>query len=119
MNAPVRTRGSVPAIPGPPTSPRPNTITDTWGFWLLDPSTGTVVGREGPLGRGRVMSATRLGEYSNSQWHDLKPATVVVDTWGFQLMDPATQTVVGRDRISVQRCLTARWTEDTGGFGRA
>jgi hypothetical protein len=100
-------------------TPRPNTITDTWGFWLRDPSTGTVVGREGPLGRGRVMSALRLGEYGNSQWHYLKAPVTIVDTWGFNLMDPVTKTVVGRDGVSVQRCLTARWVEDTGGFGRA
>ena len=108
MNAPIR-----------PPSPRPNTVTDTWGFWLLDPSTGTVVGRSGPLGRGRIQSALRLGEWGNTQWHHLRKPTTVVDTWGFYLMDPATRTVVGREGVSVERCLTARWTEDTGGFGRA
>jgi hypothetical protein len=107
MNAPVR-----------PLSPRPTNVTDTWGFWLLDPATGTVVGRDGPLGRGRIMSALRLGEPGNSQWHHLRTPTGIVDTWGFYLMDPATKTVVGKEGISVQRCLTARWTEDTGGFGR-
>ena|SRR5215475_3180455 len=108
MNAPVRTL-----------SPRPNTITDTWGFWLLDPSSRTIVGKPGPLDRGRVMSALALGEIGNSQWHHLRPPTTIVDTWGFYLMDPVTQTVVGREGISVQRCLTARWAEDTGGYGRA
>lgn len=107
MNAPIR-----------PPSPRPNTVTDTWGFWLLDPSTGTVVGRPGPLGRGRVLTALRLGEWGNTQWHHLRKPTTVVDTWGFYLMDPATKTIVGREGVSVERCLTARWTEDTGGFGR-
>lgn len=104
MNAPLR-----------PPSPRPNTISDTWGFWLLDPATGTVVGRPGPLGRGRVMTALRLGEWGNTQWHWLKRPTTIVDTWGFGLVDPATQTIVGMPGVSVQRCLTARWTEDTIG----
>ena len=102
-----------------PPSPRPATITDTWGFWLRDPATGTVVGRPGPFDRGRVVSALRLGEPGNSQWHHLRAPTVIVDTWGFQLIDPCTKTVLGRAGISVERCLTARWTEDTGGFGRA
>lgn len=104
MNAPFRTP-----------SPRPTNITDTWGFWLRDPATGTVVGRPGPLGRARVLTALRLGEWGNTQWHWLKRPTTIVDTWGFALMDPATQTVVGREGVSVQRCLTARWTEDTIG----
>lgn len=108
MNAPLR-----------PPSPRPTNITDTWGFWLLDPSTGTVVGRPGPLGHGRMQSALRLGELGNSQWRHLRKPTAIVDTWGFMLLDPGTNTVVGRAGVSVQRCLTARWTEDTGGFGRA
>jgi hypothetical protein len=108
MNAPV----SLP-------SPRPTTVTDTWGFWLLDPTTGTVVGRNGPRDRGRVVSALRVGEWGNSQWHYLRKPTTIVDTWGFRLMDPATGTIVGREGVSVQRCLFARHTEDTGGHGRA
>jgi hypothetical protein len=100
-------------------NPAPKVITDTWGFWLLDPSTGTVVGRGNALGRPRVMSALRLGEWGNTQWHHLRKPTTVVDTWGFMLMDPVTQTVVGREGVSVQRCLYATLTEDTGGAGRA
>jgi hypothetical protein len=100
-------------------NPAPKTITDTWGFWLLDPSTGTVVGRGNALSRGRVLSALRIGEWGNSQWHHLRKPTTVVDTWGFMLMDPTTRTVVGREGVSVQRCLTARFVEDTGGAGRS
>jgi hypothetical protein len=66
-----------------------------------------------------MQSALRLGEWGNTQWHHLRKPDTIVDTWGFYLMDPATKTVVGREGVSVQRCLTARWTEDTGGFGRS
>lgn len=101
MTAPIR-----------PLPPGPKTVTDTWGFWLLDPKTGTVVGRQGPLARARVVSALRLGEWGNTQWHHLKKPTTIVDTWGFFLIDPVTRTVVGREGISVQRCLTAAYSED-------
>jgi hypothetical protein len=97
----------------------PKLITDTWGFWLLDPTTGTVVGRGNALGRGRVLSATRIGGISNSEWHHVRKPTTIVDTWGFALRDPETGTVVGRPGVDVQRCLYAGITEDTGGFNRA
>lgn len=98
---------------------RPDTVNDTWGFTLRDPATGSVVGRPGPLARGRVVSALRLGEWGNSQWHHVRRPTTVVDTWGFFLIDPHTRTVVGREGVSVQRCLTARFVENTSGYGAA
>jgi hypothetical protein len=102
MNAPLRSSGA-----------RPTINVDTWGFRLFDPSTGTVVGRHGPLSRGRVVSALRLGEFGNSQTRHVRKPTTIVDTWGFSLVDPTNGTIVGRPGISVQRMLTARWVEDT------
>lgn len=102
------------ASPLRPPSPRPTKHVDTWGFALIDPATGTIVGRDGPRGRRRLVSALRIGEFGNTQWHNLRRPKVLVDTWGFNLADP-DGNFIGMPGVSVQRCLTARWTEDTIG----
>lgn len=100
-------------VPLRPKPPGPTLNVDTWGFRLFDPTTKSVVGHPGPLSRGRMTSALRLGEWGNSQWHHLRKPTMIVDTWGFSLIDPTDGTLVGRPGVSVQRCLTARWVQDT------
>lgn len=104
------------AAPLRPPSPRPTLNVDAWNFLLRDPATGTVVGRPGPFGRGRVVSALRLGEFGNSQWHPLKPAKVVVDSWGFRLAD-VDGNLIGMPAVTVQRCLYATPTHETRHWG--
>jgi hypothetical protein len=97
-------------------SPRPLVTRDPWGFNIKDPTTGEVLGRAGPFGRRRLMSALRLGEW-NSEWHSLRHPMVVVDPWRFAITDPTTGEQLGLAPIFVQRMLTARWTEDTRHWG--
>lgn len=91
-----------------PQSLRPLVTADSWGFGVRDPATGTIVGRAGPLGRERVVSALRL----NDGPQQILPDKVLVDPWGFLLADP-DGNVVGRPGVIINRILSARWVHDT------
>jgi hypothetical protein len=89
-------------------SPRPSVVVDPAAFGVLDPSTGSVVGRDGPFGRERVMSALPLDPGPAL----LSPPTVVHDAGPAYLADP-DNALIGEPAVWVERMLTARWTEDT------
>jgi hypothetical protein len=87
----------------PGLSARPKTIVDPHGFGIADPTDGTVVGRDGPRGRERVVSAVRLNDGPRL----LDPARVLVDPWGFRLADPTDGSILGKPALWVQRMLSA------------
>ena len=91
-------------------SDRPSVVVDPAAFGVGDP-TGTVVGRPGPFGRERVMSALPLDPPPTL----LSPPTVVRDAGSAYLADP-DGALIGEPAEWVERMLTARWTEDTRRF---
>ena len=90
-------------------SPRPRVIVDAWSRGLLDPATGTIVGRAQPFGRERIEEALPLRDGPRQVY----PAVAIVDCWGCALSDPATGTVVGVSGMVVHRFLEARFSSDT------
>jgi hypothetical protein len=61
------------------------------------------------LGRERVVVALPLKDGPRR----LKAPDAIGDPWAFALIDPATGTLVGREGITVNRMLDARWAGDT------
>jgi len=92
-------------------SPRPSVVVDPAAFGGLDPSSGRLVGRPGPFGRERVMSALPLDPGPCL----LSPPTVVHDAGSSFLADP-DGALIGEPAVWVGRMLTGRWTEDTRRF---
>jgi hypothetical protein len=88
-------------------SSRPAVVVDPAAFGIVDP-TGGFLGRPGPLGRERVMSALPLDPGPAL----LSPPTVVHDAGSSFLADP-DGALIGDPAVWVGRMLTARWTEDT------
>jgi hypothetical protein len=91
-------------------STRPAVVVDPAAFGVVDP-TGDFVGRQGPFGRERVMSALPLDPGPCL----LSPPTLVRDPGAAFLAD-ADGNVIGEPAVWVERMLTARWTEDTRRF---
>jgi hypothetical protein len=85
-------------------SPRPSVVVDPAAY-------GIGVGRPGPFGRERVMSALPLDPGPCL----LSPPTVVRDPGAAYLADP-DGALIGEAAVWVGRMLTARWTEDTRRF---
>jgi hypothetical protein len=92
-------------------SPRPSVVVDPAAFGVADPS-GAIVGRDGPFGRERVMSALPLDPGPAV----LSPPTVIHDAGSAYLADP-DGSLIGEPAVRVSRMLTARWTEDTRRLG--
>ena len=92
-------------------SPRPSVVVDPAAYGVVDP-TRTFVGRDGPFGRERVMSALPL-EPGHAL---LAPPTVVHDGGSAYLADP-DGALIGEAAVWVDRMLTARFTEDTRRLG--
>lgn len=82
-------------------------MVDPAAFGVVDPATN-FVGRPGPFGRERVMSALPLSPGPAL----LSPPTVVRDHGAAFLADP-DGALIGEAAVWVDRMLTARWTEDT------
>jgi hypothetical protein len=91
-------------------SDRPAVVVDPAAFGVVDPS-GGFVGRPGPFGRERVMSALPLDPGPCL----LSPPTVVRDPGSSYLADP-DNNLIGEPAVWVNRILTARWVEDTRRF---
>jgi hypothetical protein len=91
-------------------SDRPSVVVDPADFGVGDPGSN-FVGRAGPLGRERVMSALPLDPGPAL----LSPPTVVRDPGAAFLADP-DGALIGEAAVWVGRMLTARWTEDTRRF---
>jgi hypothetical protein len=91
-------------------SPRPSVVVDPAAYGVGFPP-GQVVGRPGPFGRERVMSALPLDPGPAL----LSPPTVVRDPGAAYLADP-DGNLIGEAAVWVGRMLTARWTEDTRRF---
>jgi hypothetical protein len=91
-------------------SPRPSVVVDPAAYGVVDP-TGSLVGRQGPFGRERVMSALPLDPGPCL----LSPPTVVRDP-GASFLADADGNLIGEPAVWVGRMLTARWTEDTRRF---
>jgi hypothetical protein len=90
-------------------SPRPALLEDAWRNALVDPSTGTYVGRPGPRGRRRLLTALPLMRDGPRQ---LRPNELLRDAWGCSLADP-DGNVLGKPGVYVPRLLNARWVDDT------
>jgi hypothetical protein len=87
-------------------SDRPSVVVDPAAFGVVAP-----IGRPGPLGRERVMSALPLDPGPAL----LSPPTVVRDPGSAYLADP-DGALIGEAAVWVGRMLTARWVEDTRRF---
>ena len=92
-------------------SDRPSVVVDPADFGVMDPTSRALVGRPGPFGRERVMSALPLDPGPTL----LSPPTVVHDAGSAFLAD-ADGNLIGDPAVWVQRMLTARWVEDTRRF---
>ena len=92
-------------------SDRPSVVVDPAAFGVIDPTGGSLVGRDGPFGRERVMSALPLDPGPAL----LSPPTVVHDAGSAYLADP-DGALIGEPALWVERMLTTRWTEDTRRF---
>ena len=90
-------------------SPRPSTIVDNRSKLFPDPSTGTVVGTDGPLGRERIVYALPLGGGPVA----IVQPVALADGGGGQIADPDGNLIGEVSRVIVHRMLSARWTEDT------
>jgi hypothetical protein len=92
------------------TSLRPSVVVDPAAFGIIAPD-ASIVGRPGPFGRERVMSALPLDPGPAL----LSPPTVVHDAGSSFLADP-DGALIGEPAVWVGRMLTARWVEDTRRF---
>jgi hypothetical protein len=92
-------------------SDRPSVIVDPAAFGVGIAPPPSIVGRPGPFGRERVMSALPLDPGPAL----LSPPTLVRDAGAAFLAD-ADGNVIGEPAVWVGRMLTARWTEDTRRF---
>ena len=87
-------------------------MVDPAAYGVLDPTSAAIVGRPGPFGRERVMSALPLEPGPAL----VSPPTVVHDAGSTYLADP-DGALIGDPAVWVSRMLTARWTEDTRRLG--
>jgi hypothetical protein len=87
-------------------SSRPELLRDQDSGSVLDPSSQSLVGISGPLGRERCVYAIPMGPV------DIVTPLLVHDTDGAYLAD-AQGNLIGMPRVTVHRMLSARWTEDT------
>ena len=85
-------------------------VVDPAAFGVVAPDV-SIVGRPGPFGRERVMSALPLDPGPCL----LSPPTVVRDPGSSYLADP-DNNLIGEPAVWVNRILTARWVEDTRRF---
>lgn len=88
---------------------RPGLLVDPQGFRLVDPDTLSRLGRPGPFGRARVVSALPTGGLGPLP---VRPPAVVHDPACAYLGDP-DGALIGVAGLTVHRMLTARWVEDT------
>jgi hypothetical protein len=86
-------------------SPRPTVVRDQDSHQLVDP-VPNFVGKPGPFGRNRIVSALPMAPAL------LKPPAVVKDQNGSYLADPSG-ALIGFPKIVVHRMLSAGITEDT------
>lgn len=91
-------------------SSRPAVIVDPAAFGIADPTSTTIVGRPGPFGRQRIVSALPMEPTL------LSPPAVVRDPGSAYLADP-DGALIGEPAVWVSRMLTGRWTEDTRRLG--
>jgi hypothetical protein len=63
-------------------------------------------------GRERIVSALPLGEYDTGPVQ-IDPPRMIVDPWGFLLVDPTTNAVVGKPALWCHRWLGSTITQDT------
>ena len=89
-------------------SPSPSVVVDPAAFGVVDPADASLLGRSGPFGRERVMSALPLDPPPTL----LSPPTVLHDAGSAYVADP-DGALIGEPAVWVERMLTARWTEDT------
>jgi hypothetical protein len=82
-------------------------VVDPAAFGVVD-SSSNFLGRPGPFGRARIVSALPL----NPGPALLSPPTVIRDAGPAYLADP-DGALIGVPAIWVNRMLTARWVEDT------
>jgi hypothetical protein len=87
-------------------SARPELLRDSDAHQIIDASE-TLVGREGPFGRERIVSALPIGGGPVALAHP-----TMVASPDALLADP-DGNVIGTPGIVVHRMLSARWTEDT------
>jgi hypothetical protein len=92
-------------------SDRPSVVVDPAAFGVVDPSTNSTIGRPGPFGRERLMSALPLDPGPAL----LSPPSVLHDPGPAYLAD-ADGSLIGEPAVWVERMLTARSTEDTRRF---
>ena len=100
MNAPFKTLRTPSA--------RPELVISNKRSGVNDPSSQTLVGFAGPLGRERLIAALPLGNGPGM----LLKHNVVHDQDGMYLADP-DGNLIGFAGVWVSRMLTTRWTEDT------
>ena len=93
-------------------SDRPSVVVDPAAFGVAIKPPPTIVGRDGPFGRERVMSALPLDPGPAL----LSPPTVLRDNGSVYLADP-DGALIGEPALWVDRMLTARYTEDTRRLG--
>jgi hypothetical protein len=91
-------------------SARPEIVVDNQGFRLIDPDSSRI-GRSGPLGRQRIVTALPTNE-SETGPVQLAANVALHDAQLFYLADP-DGNLIGRPAIWVHRMLSARWTQDT------
>lgn len=87
-------------------SSRPTLLRDEDSHAIIEQSSSTFVGQPGPFGRARCLFTIPMAPV------DIQTQTVVHDEDGAYLADPQGN-VIGVPRITVDRLLAARWTEDT------
>lgn len=90
-------------------SARPDLVVDPRARTLVDPPTGTRLGRPGPFGRARVVNALPVNGSAPVQ---LAAPAVLHDPDGAYIADPQGN-LIGVAAVWVSRMLTARWVEDT------
>ena len=90
------------------TSSRPELVVDPRGRLVGEPppASGTQVGVDGPLGRGRALYALPMAPV----W--LEPHQLLHDRGGGFVADP-DGNLIGFEGVLVSRMLSARWVEDT------
>lgn len=93
-------------------SSRPSVVVDPAAFGVAIKPPPTIVGRDAPFGRERVMSALPLDPGPAL----LAPPTVVHDHGSVYLADP-DGALIGEPALWVDRMLTARFVEDTRRLG--
>lgn len=93
-------------------SARPSVVVDPAAFGIVEPSNEAFVGRDGPFGRERVVSALPLDPGPAL----LSPPTVVRDPGAACLADP-DGALIGTPAVWVERMLKALPVEDTRRLG--